>query len=126
MPFIHIKSLPFETAFDVAAVVEGITHDFSAATGIGLEHVTATWLFLSPGHYAVAGSAAAQQPQSSHPVLVDLLAPDFNPPEVVEKMLNCVASSIAKRIGIPRSNIFINYQAAHSGMIFDAGEVVRW
>lgn len=59
-------------------------------------------------------------------MLVDLLAPDFNSEETVEKMLKTVALSISKRAHIPISNIFINHRQAHSGMVFDAGEIARW
>lgn len=126
MPFIHVKSLPFDGEFQAAEVVAGITSDFAASTGVGAEHVTATWQFILPMHYAVAGQVAEHQPQNSHPVLVDLLSPDFNNMETVAKMLKSVAESIAKRTGVPQQNIFINHRQAHSGMVFDAGEVVRW
>jgi hypothetical protein len=82
--------------------------------------------FFAPGHYAVAGKAAKRQPQDSHPVLVDLLAPDFNPAAKVEKMLTVVASSISKRAHVAITNIFIQHRQARAGMVFDAGEIVRW
>jgi phenylpyruvate tautomerase PptA (4-oxalocrotonate tautomerase family) len=126
MPFIHVKSLPFQPPLKIAAVVEGLTKDFSKGAGIGLQHVTATWEFLSPGHYAVAGKTAARQPQRSHPVLVDLLTPDFNTPAQIEKMLLVIVSSISRRAKIPKRNIFVNHRQAHSGRVFDDGEVVRW
>lgn len=126
MPFIHIKSLPFDGAFQAEEVLKGITADFAVSTGIGLELITATWEFFQPGHYAVGGNVADSHPPNSHPVLVDLLAPDFNDKETVAKMLDSIAESIAKRTGVPRQNIFINHRQAHSGMVFDAGEVVRW
>jgi phenylpyruvate tautomerase PptA (4-oxalocrotonate tautomerase family) len=126
MPFIHVKSLPFGRAFDMASVLEGLTHDFAEGTSIGLEHVTATWEFLPPGHYAVAGKAESRQPDNSHPVLVDVLSPDFNPSEKIEKMLRVIASSISARVKIPIDNIFINHRQARSGMVFDAGEIERW
>lgn len=126
MPFIHIKSLPFDPPLKVSAVIEGLTKDFAQGTGIGLEHVTATWEFLLPGHYAVAGKAAATQPSTSHPLLVDLLSPDFNSPAQVEKMLRVTASSLAKRARVPIENIFIHHRPARSGMVFDAGEIERW
>jgi phenylpyruvate tautomerase PptA (4-oxalocrotonate tautomerase family) len=124
VPFIHIKSLPFE--LDVGAVLEGVSRDLAKATGVELRHVHATWEFLQPRHYAVAGRASLRQPKSSHPLLVDLLAPDFNDARVVEAMLACVASSLAKRARVARDNIFINHRQAHSGMVFDAGKVERW
>jgi len=126
MPFIHVKSLPFVAPFNVASVLEGLTKDFAEGVGVGLEHVTATWEFLPAGHYAVGGKAASNQPDKSHPVLVDLLSPDFNAPDKIEKMLLVVASSISKRVKIPISTIFINHRQAHSGMVFDAGEIARW
>jgi hypothetical protein len=126
MPFIHIRSLPLDSGLDMGAAVEGITIDFAQGTGIELEHVTATWSFLPGGHYAIAGKAALRQPASSHPVLVDLLAPDFNDAAQIEKMLRVVAESISKRTKVAKGNIFIHHQEARSGSVFDNGTVVRW
>mgnify|MGYP000197401164 CR=1 FL=1 len=126
MPFIHVKSLPFEQTIEMSTLVQGLTKDFAKDTGIGLEHVTATWELLAPGHYAVAGKTFAKQPATSHPVLVDLLSPDFNSPEEIENMLRVIAARISKRALIPLNNIFINHRQAHSARVFDAGEIVRW
>lgn len=126
LPFIHIKSLPLDPPIDLCHVVERITKDIAQATGIGLEHITATWEFFQEGHYAVAGQAASRQPVASHPVIVDLLSPDFNDAAQIEKMLCAVAASISKRANVEITNIFIHHRQAHSGMVFDAGEVVEW
>ena len=126
MPFIHIRSLPPARPFDVGAALEGLSRDFAAATGVGLEHVTATWDFFEPRHYSVAGKAAAEQPAESHPVLVDLLAPDFNSAESVETMLTAVAEGLARHAGLPRGQVFVDARAARSGRVFDAGGIVRW
>ena len=126
MPFIHIRSLPPARPLDVPAALEGLSRDFAAATGVGLDHVTATWSFLEAGHYAVGGQAAAEQPAETHPVLVELLAPDFNAAEKVEAMLTAVAEGLARHAGVPRGNIFIDAREARSRRVFDAGEIVRW
>jgi hypothetical protein len=126
VPFIHIKSLPPSEPLDVGVILEGFSRDFAEEVGIGLQHVHATWEFLQPRHYAVAGKVRDHQPSSSHPILVELLSPDFNDAKTIEAMLNCVASSLAKRARVPRSNIFINHRQARSGMVFDAGSVERW
>lgn len=126
MPFIHVKSLPFRPPRPVSAIVRGLTHDFAEGTGMALEHVTATWEFLPPGHYAVAGKSARRQTATSHPVLVDILAPDLNGPKAIESMLQVVATSIARHTKVPVTNIFINYRRAQSGSVFDAGTIVRW
>jgi phenylpyruvate tautomerase PptA (4-oxalocrotonate tautomerase family) len=126
MPFIHVKSLPFDPPLNIIALVEGITKDFAEGADIALEHVTATWELFPIGHYAVAGKTVSHQPKVSHPVLVDVLTPDFNKSSEVEKMLRVVASSISTRANVPIKNIFINHRYAHSGMVFDAGEIVKW
>ncbi len=126
MPFIHVHSLPFSPTFNVHSVVEGMSKDFAQEMGVALTQVTATWEFLQPGAYAVAGRTAGTQPFDSHPVLVDLLAPEFNDAATIASMLNAVARSISVRTGMPITNIFINYRQAHSDRVFNAGEVVHW
>ena len=108
MPFIHVKSLPFDPPLAMSRVVEGLTRDFATGTGIGLEHITATWEFLRRGHYAVAGLTSLNQPQKSHPVRVDVLVPDGNSAEQIEHRLGVIAASITERAGVPISNIFIH------------------
>lgn len=126
MPFIHIKSLPFEKPIDVSGVIVGISNDFAKTVGVEVEHITVTWEFLQPGHYASAGRISLYKPDDSHPVLVDLLAPDFNSQSQIELMLLATADSISKHAQVSRQDIFINYRQAHSGMVYDAGEIVRW
>lgn len=126
MPFIHIKSLPFEEDPEMSSILTAVSGDFSKQVGVGIEHVTVTWEYLESWHYAAGGRTAASQPKDSHPILVDLLVPDFNPPETIEKMLKCVAASVSKRVGMPENNIFISVRQARSGQVLDGGEVVRW
>ena len=126
MPFIHIKSLPPSEPLVIQSLLENLARDFAAALDIDLEHVTTTWQSLAPGHYAVAGVSAVSQPANTHPILIDVLAPDFNSAETIEKMLGAVADIFSRLSGIAKTNIFIHYRAAHSGEVFDAGEIVRW
>jgi hypothetical protein len=126
MPFIHIKSLPFETPMDIPRIIQGISTDVSRKTGVELYHVHTTWEFLLPGHYAKGDAAPAYQPQGRHPLIVDLLTPDFNDTAVVATMLETIADSISTRAGFPKGNIFINHRQARSSMVFDDGEIGHW
>lgn len=126
MPFIHIRSLPLASGKDVAAAVSAIGAEFAQATGVALEHVTVTWDYLRPGHYAAGGEIATDQPQFSHPVLVDLLAPDFNSEAEIASMLRVAAASVGRHAGVAADNVFLCYHAARSGRIFDQGRIVRW
>lgn len=126
MPFVHIKSLPLSSGFQPTEIIGDICKDFSEGVGVGIEHVTVTWEYFSEGHYAVAGIVAETQPEKTHPILVDLLAPDFNSEEQVVKMLQVLGLSISSRAKVRIDNIFINHRVAHSGGVFDSGTVVQW
>ncbi|MFQ5589174.1 MAG: hypothetical protein ACE5F7_10075 [Nitrospiria bacterium] len=126
MPFIHIKSLPFKKSLDVSDILLGITRDFAEHTGVKANHIHTTWEFFSPGHYAKGRQAPEDQREAHHPVIVDLLTPDFNDMTVIALMLETIAESLSKRADFPKNNIFINHRQARSGMVFDDGEIVRW
>jgi len=126
MPFIHIKSLPFEEQVEMASIITYVATDFSDKTKIELEHIHTTWEFYRPGHYAKGGLAADYQPENNYPIIVDLLTPDFNDLKVIAVMLESIASSISKSVNFPIKNIFINHRPALSGMVFDDGKVVKW
>lgn len=118
MPLIHIKSLPLDESVDVDATIQNLLSSFAAANNIGIEHVTVTWEFFA--HHAEGGEAGSDQ------IVVDLLMPDFNSANAIEKMLVTTASSLSEQSGIAINNIFINCQLARSGLVFDAGRIVRW
>lgn len=127
MPLISIKSLPFDNDVDVPGMIKSITEDFARRTDISIEHITVTWEFIPPRHYAVAGLLPATQPQTgSHPVLVNLHAPSFHKQDAISTMLECLAFSVSKRSGVAYSNIFISYQKVLSGNLFDRGKIVTW
>lgn len=126
MPLIHVSSLPFPEPLDTAAVLSGLTERFAAESGIDREHVTATWMYFQPGHYVVAGQAPRTQPPDSHPLLVDLLVPDFTTAARVEALLPIIANTLADLTGQSAQNIFINCRKAVSGRVWDDGGVARW
>jgi len=126
MPFIHIKSLPFEEEFDISNTIVNIATDFSNRTGIELRHIHTTWEFYLPGNYAKGDEVAEYQPKEGYPIIVDLLSPDFNELKIITVMLESIADSISEQLDFPKNNIFINHRQAHSAMVFDDGNVVKW
>ena len=126
MPFLHIRSLPVGGDFDTAEAVRAISAEFARAAAVDEQHVSVTWQTLEPGHYASAGETATAQPAGSHPVLVELLAPDSNSDERIEQMLQVAAGAVAAQAGVDPGNVFAHFSPAHSGKVFDDGELVRW
>ena len=126
MPVIAIRSLPLDESFDYAAAVAALCQNFSDDCGIDSQHVSVTWELIPAGHYAVGGVSAAAQAATTHPILVRLLAPDFNDDASIEIMLNSLADRIAQSSGVHKNNVFVHAEAAQSGRVLDAGAVVTW
>lgn len=126
MPFLHIRSLPVGDDFDAAGAVRAISAEFAGGAEVAEQHVTVTWQTFEPGHYASAGETATAQPAASHPVLVELLAPDSNSDERIERMLQVAAGAVAAQAGIEPDNVFVHFSAVRSGQVFDGGQLVRW
>ncbi len=88
--------------------------------------MTVTWQMLEAVHYAGAGATAAVQPSGSHPPLVELLAPDFNAQERIERMLEAAAAAVAAQAGVAPDNVFVEFRPARSRQVFDGGQVTGW
>ena len=126
MPFIHIKSLAFAEQYDISQTLKTLATDFSSKTGIQLDHIHSTWEFFQPGHYAKGDQLAVCQPRYNHPIIVDLLTPDFNDLSTIASMLETIADSLSRQLDFPKQNIFINHRQASSRMVFDDGKIVEW
>ena len=126
MPFVHVRSLPVPPPFDAVVAVRAISADVARAVAVDERHVTVTWQTLAPGHYASGGETAAEQPRASHPVLVDVLAPDLYAEERIEAMLRAAAAAVSREAGVANENVFVDFRSAASGRVLDGGDVVRW
>lgn len=126
MPFIHIKCLPQPGNFDLQSVMKQLSNRFAREMDLHEKSITVIWEVLKPDCYLNNGQLAPEQPQDSHPVIVDLLVPDFNSQPRIEKMMECIVEVLAVTLAIPIGNVFVNCRLALSGMIMDNGEIVKW
>lgn len=126
MPFIHIKSLPQPGNPDLKSVMQQLSSRFARDMDMHEKNVTITWEVLSAECYLNSGRFVTEQPQDSHPVIVELLVPDFNPQLRIEKMMECIVELLAVALGIPVGNVFVNCRLAMSGTVLDNGEIVKW
>jgi hypothetical protein len=89
------------------------------------EGTWSTWETIDSGRYAEGELAPAEQPRATHPPLVSLLAFEGRSPEHVERMLVCVAETLARELDLDPGNVFVIYEEARSGRLYDGGRVVR-
>lgn len=126
MPLIQIKSLPFESEKNIGKILKEISEEFSDHMQISEKQVIVTWNYINADQYSYQGKLAENTEKSTHPILVDLIAPDFNSVERIQEMMMCISKSIEKYSDIPESRIFILYRAAQSGFVLDEGNIVEW
>ena len=125
MPILRITSLPFENQDSSTWSAEVCKH-FAEITDIPLKHVSATWQLLPNGHYAYAGENAHFQPRDSHPLIVEVMLPDFYALDRVEKIIMAVVEAVSTVTHLPTKNIFVQVNRARSGAVFDEGRIARW
>ncbi|MGF1728112.1 hypothetical protein [Photobacterium kasasachensis] len=126
MPLVRIKSLPFDHEVPVPQVISALSQAISDAANIEQQHIMVTWEYLAQSHYAHHGKVAANQPINTHPLLIDLIAPNFNTEEQIASMLELIAHTIAEQVPIAKNNIFINFTPAYSDGVYDEGHIVEW
>jgi hypothetical protein len=126
MPFIHIRSLPQPGNPDLKPVMLQLSNRFSREMDVQEKSVAITWEVISPECYLNDGRFAQEQPHDSHPVIVELLVPDFNSQPRIEKMMECIVELLAVALAIPVGNVFVNCRLALSGTVLDNGEIVKW
>ncbi|KLV03601.1 hypothetical protein ABT56_18560 [Photobacterium aquae] len=126
MPLLTIKSLPFAQEVNIPVTLGELSKQLANKCDIPLNHVMVAWEYLPPNHFAHNGRVANCQPQNSHPIVVHLVAPNFNTEEQISEMLEVIASSLAEQLPIAKSNIFITFSPAYSDGVYDEGHVVEW
>lgn len=126
MPLVRIKSLPFEQDVRIPQVISALSQAISDAANIEQHHIMVTWEYLVHSHYAHHGNIADTQPVDTHPLLIDLIAPNFNTEKQIASMLELIAHTIAEQVPIEKNNIFINFTPAYSDGVYDEGHIVEW
>jgi hypothetical protein len=125
MPILRITSLPFENQ-DSADWASAISTNFSKITEIPLKHVSVAWHLLHGGYYAYNGVGVEFQPHDSHPMIVEVMLPDFYALDRVELIIKAAVESICRVTKMPKENIFVQANRARSGAVYDDGRIIRW
>ena len=123
MPLVQIKSLPLSDATRVPDVLRQVSARVARDTGIDEEHVSVTWEYYRPGHYAYQGQVAERHGEAAHPIVVEVSAPDFNDRDSIAAMLRAVAAGLADAGIVPEARVFAIYRPVQSGNVLDEGQV---
>jgi phenylpyruvate tautomerase PptA (4-oxalocrotonate tautomerase family) len=125
VPVVQIRALRQPGLVDTGAVLARVAGALAELLGEAPEGTWATWEELGPGGYVEGSVAPDEQPRATHPPLVTVLAFEGRPPELVERMLTVVAETLAAELELEPGNVFVTYDEARSGRVYDGGRIVR-
>ena len=125
MPVVRISALPQPRGADPERALAAVTHALADLLGEEPSGNWATWTEIPPGRYVEAADAPALQPPATHPPLVDVIAFEGRPPDLVERMLTTVAEVLERELRLERGNVFVRYVEAKDGRLYTGGSVVR-
>ncbi|HEU0337126.1 MAG TPA: hypothetical protein VFR43_11260 [Gaiellaceae bacterium] len=123
MPVIEVSALPQRDEADTAAAAAAVTEAAAALLGEEPRGTWVVWRTIEPGLYAEGDLAPAVQPPATHPPLVEVVAYEERPPELVERILVAVAETLARELRLERGNVFVRWVEATAGRLHTGGRV---
>ena len=125
MPVVEIRALPQRDGIEIGAVLTALTAALAALLNEEPSGTWATWEEIAPARYAEGGDTPLSQPRETHPPLVRETAFEGRSPELVAAMLDTVAGTLTRELGLDPGNAFVRYDEVRSGRLFTGGEVRR-
>jgi hypothetical protein len=121
---IQVRALPQQQGVDIGAAAVAVT--VSVATELGEEPrgTWVAWQTIEPGGYTEGDEAPDFQPRATHPPLVEVVAFEGRPPELVERVLVAVAETLAAALRLEPGNVFVRWVEATGGRLYTGGRVV--
>jgi phenylpyruvate tautomerase PptA (4-oxalocrotonate tautomerase family) len=120
---VRISALPQRGGHPPERALAAVTHALAELLGEEPGGSWATWEAIPAGRYAEGGESPAFQPASTHPPLVEVVAFEGRPPELVARMLETVADVLARELELEPGNVFVRYVEATAGRLYTGGRV---
>lgn len=122
MPIIQVEALPQAPDVDLEHALSAVCTEVALLIGEEPSGIWGTWRTLE--HYVEGRDGPSMQPASTHPPLVRVIAFEGRPPEQVTDLMNCVATVLARELGLEEGNVFVVYEDTHPGRLYTGGEVI--
>lgn len=123
MPVIQIRALPQKSGVDKDQVLKTLCAEVAHCMQIPVQKVWANWETLE--HYTEGNSAVLQQPESTHPPIVQLILFEGRSVALIEKVLESIASTLCNVLKLQPGNIYIFYTEAKAGLLHTGGKIRR-
>jgi phenylpyruvate tautomerase PptA (4-oxalocrotonate tautomerase family) len=124
MPVISIKSLPFEKDVNIPEILKKLNAEVANSINYSPDSIWSYWEFITPQYYAVGDKSSEKTTGSTHSPIIEITSFEGKSNESIETAMKTTAKVVSQALGIDIGNIFIVYKEAHSGMVFDGGNIV--
>ncbi len=104
---------------DGAEIMDKVSIDVSAATGVEERFITYYWQTFDAVH-------CMGEPAKDKPLFVDLYVPGFFTEEDIASMMTAIAGALEKHTGIDKKWVFIQTHFPEQGHVYISGRVERW
>ena len=125
MPIVEIQALPQPSHVDPRAAVKAVAQAVAEAMGLPARQVWAAWRTIESGHYVEGDVAADAQPRGTHPPIVNVIAFQGRPEEMIERVLTAVADTLTRQLDLEPGAPFVVYTEVKSGRVYTGGAVRR-
>jgi phenylpyruvate tautomerase PptA (4-oxalocrotonate tautomerase family) len=119
VPVVEIRALP-QPGVDTDAVAAHVCEAVASLLGEEPSGTWATWQTLA---YTEGTDARFEQPSDTHPPLVRVTAFEGRPPAVVRGILETVADTLGRELGLDPGNVFVVYDEVCAGRLYTGGSV---
>jgi phenylpyruvate tautomerase PptA (4-oxalocrotonate tautomerase family) len=125
MPVVRIRALPQAEGTDEAGVAAAVARELAELLAEPEDRSWVIWDTIEPGRYAEGSTAPETQPRSTHPPLVTVSALSGRTPDLIERMLEQVANTLTRELGLQAGNVYATYEEIRRGRVYTNGRVIR-
>lgn len=121
---IEVTALPQADAVDTSAAAAAVARAAAAELGEDPRGTWIVWQTIEAGAYAEGADAPAVQPAATHPPLVEVIAYEGRPADLIERILVAVADTLTGQLRLDAGNVFVRWVEATPGRLYTGGRVV--
>jgi hypothetical protein len=122
VPIVQVVALRQPAGVDVDRASRAVALAVSNELGEAASGTWVTWQTLSPGGYREGETdAPSEQPHTTHPPIVRVLAFEGRPDDVIARTLSAVAETLADRLRLEPGNVFVTWEELSAGRVHTGG-----
>ena len=123
MPVVKIHALQQRTHVDVSAVIATFSQRVADAMGCPARQLWTVWVTVEPRHYAEGDIRCNEQPRSTHPPVVEIVAYPGRSPEVIRAAVETAANTLCEQLELEPGTVFVTYTELTPGRVFTGGAI---